>query len=66
MTQWPPRPPHREALKFAPLERILLETDAPTAYQGKTSEPADPHRYRHRLEPPQRRETPADKGGHHP
>jgi len=40
VTQLPPSPPHREALKFAPLERILLETDAPTAYQGKTWEPA--------------------------
>jgi Tat protein secretion system quality control protein TatD with DNase activity len=28
-------------MKFAPLERILLETEAPTARQGKTWEPAD-------------------------
>ena len=41
MTQLPHRPPHREAVKFAPLERILLETEAPTARQGKTWEPAD-------------------------
>jgi Tat protein secretion system quality control protein TatD with DNase activity len=41
VTQLPPSPPHREALKFALLERILLETEAPTPYQGKTWEPAD-------------------------
>ena len=41
MTKLPHRPPRREALKFAPLERILLETEAPTAYRGKTWEPAD-------------------------
>ena len=28
-------------MRFAPLERILLETEAPTARQGKTWEPAD-------------------------
>jgi len=32
---------HRQALKEAPLERILLETDAPEVYQGKVSEPKD-------------------------
>jgi TatD DNase family protein len=32
---------HRQALKEAPLERILLETDAPEVYQGKASEPKD-------------------------
>ncbi len=34
-------PSHREAAAFAPLERILVETDAPVEYQGKISEPAD-------------------------
>jgi TatD DNase family protein len=34
-------PPHREAVIFAPLERILIETDAPVTYQGRASEPAD-------------------------
>ncbi len=33
-------PPHQEAVKAAPLEQILLETDAPVEYQGKVSEPA--------------------------
>jgi TatD DNase family protein len=28
-------PPHREAIKRAPIERILLETDTPVSYQGK-------------------------------
>jgi len=32
---------HREAAAFAPLERIMVETDAPVEYQGKISEPAD-------------------------
>jgi TatD DNase family protein len=32
---------HRQALRAAPLERILLETDAPEVYQGKASEPKD-------------------------
>ena len=32
---------HREALKEAPLSRILLETDAPEKYRGNTSEPRD-------------------------
>ena len=34
-------PPHQEAVKRAPLERILLETDAPVVYQGKESRPKD-------------------------
>jgi TatD DNase family protein len=34
-------PPHQEAIKRAPLERILLETDAPVIYQGKASRPKD-------------------------
>jgi TatD DNase family protein len=34
-------PFHRAAAAFAPLDRILIETDAPVEYQGKTSEPAD-------------------------
>lgn len=32
---------HRRAIKAAPLERILLETDAPEIYQGVPSEPKD-------------------------
>jgi TatD DNase family protein len=34
-------PFHREAAAFAPLDRILIETDAPVEYQDKMSEPAD-------------------------
>lgn len=34
-------PFHRSAAAFAPLDRILVETDAPVEYQGKVSEPAD-------------------------
>jgi len=34
-------PPHQEAMKAAPMERILVETDCPVEYQGKPSEPAD-------------------------
>lgn len=34
-------PPHRAAAAFAPLERILVETDCPVEYGGKASEPAD-------------------------
>ena len=34
-------PPHQEAIKRTPLERILLETDAPVSYQGKESRPKD-------------------------
>jgi len=32
---------HRLAMENAPLERILIETDAPVEYQGKVTEPAD-------------------------
>jgi TatD DNase family protein len=34
-------PPHQEAIKRAPLGRILLETDTPVIYQGKESRPKD-------------------------
>lgn len=34
-------PPHQEAIKRAPLERILLETDSPVSYQGKEAKPKD-------------------------
>jgi TatD DNase family protein len=34
-------PPHQAALEQAPLDRILMETDAPVEYHGKVSEPAD-------------------------
>ena len=34
-------PPHQQAIKQAPLERILLETDAPVIYQGRESRPKD-------------------------
>jgi TatD DNase family protein len=34
-------PPHREAIKRAPIERILLETDTPVSYQGKEARPKD-------------------------
>ncbi len=34
-------PPHQEAIKRAPLERILLETDTPVVYQGMESRPKD-------------------------
>jgi TatD DNase family protein len=33
-------PAHRKAIRHAPLDRILVETDCPVAYQGKASEPA--------------------------
>jgi TatD DNase family protein len=33
--------PHRAAIAKAPLERILIETDAPVKYRDKISEPAD-------------------------
>ena len=32
---------HRSAIREAPLERILLETDSPVLYEGRRSEPAD-------------------------
>jgi TatD DNase family protein len=31
---------HRAAIQNTPIEKILLETDSPVVYQGKTSEPA--------------------------
>ena len=34
-------PPHQAAIKAAPIEQILVETDSPVEYQGKVSEPAD-------------------------
>jgi TatD DNase family protein len=34
-------PPHQAAMKAAPIERILVETDSPVEYQEKVSEPAD-------------------------
>jgi TatD DNase family protein len=34
-------PPHQEAIKRVPLERILLETDSPVSYQGKEARPKD-------------------------
>ncbi len=35
---------HRRAVKEIPLDRLLLETDSPVAYQGRRSEPADVRR----------------------
>jgi len=32
-------PPHQEAIKRAPIERILLETDTPVVYQGREARP---------------------------
>ncbi len=34
-------PPHQEAVKRAPIERILLETDTPVSYQGREARPKD-------------------------
>ncbi len=34
-------PPHQEAIRRAPIERILLETDTPVNYQGRESRPKD-------------------------
>lgn len=34
-------PPHQEAIREAPLERILLETDTPVVYAGQKSRPKD-------------------------
>ena len=34
-------PPHQAAIKRAPIERILLETDTPVNYQGRESRPKD-------------------------
>ncbi|MCD6153699.1 MAG: TatD family hydrolase [Syntrophobacterales bacterium] len=33
--------PHQQAIKKAPLERVLLETDCPVSYQGRESRPSD-------------------------
>ena len=32
---------HREAIREAPLEQLVLETDCPVAYRGVPSEPVD-------------------------
>ena len=34
-------PPHQAAINHAPLDHILVETDAPEEYQNKISEPSD-------------------------
>lgn len=34
-------PPHQEAIKRAPIEKILLETDTPVSYQGREARPND-------------------------
>jgi TatD DNase family protein len=34
-------PPHQQAIKGAPIERILLETDTPVSYRGKEARPKD-------------------------
>jgi TatD DNase family protein len=34
-------PQHQAAMRIAPLDHILVETDSPVVYQGKRSEPAD-------------------------
>jgi len=34
-------PKHREAVQATPLDRLLLETDSPVAYQGREAAPAD-------------------------
>jgi TatD DNase family protein len=34
-------PPHQEAMKEAPIERILVETDCPVSFDGKDSVPSD-------------------------
>jgi len=34
-------PFHQEAVRIAPIEQILVETDSPVIYEGKASEPAD-------------------------
>jgi TatD DNase family protein len=34
-------PPHQEAIKQAPIEKILLETDTPVSYQGREARPKD-------------------------
>ncbi len=37
-------PPHRAAVHYAPLDRILIETDSPVVYRKKASRPADVRR----------------------
>ncbi len=34
-------PPHQEAIRGTPIERILLETDTPVSYQGRGARPKD-------------------------
>jgi len=34
-------PPHQEAIRRAPIEKILLETDTPVSYQGRAARPKD-------------------------
>jgi TatD DNase family protein len=34
-------PPHQEAIKHAPIEKILLETDTPVSFQGREARPKD-------------------------
>ena len=34
-------PPHQAAIRRAPIERILLETDTPVSYQGREARPKD-------------------------
>jgi TatD DNase family protein len=34
-------PPHQEAIKEAPIERILVETDCPVSFEEKESRPSD-------------------------
>ena len=34
-------PPHQEAIKRTPIEKILLETDTPVSYQGREARPKD-------------------------
>ena len=34
-------PPHEEAVRYAPLDRLLIETDSPVDYGGRPSTPAD-------------------------
>jgi TatD DNase family protein len=36
-------PLHQEAVKRAPIEKILLETDTPVSYQGREARPKDVH-----------------------
>jgi len=34
-------PPHQEAIRRAPIEKVLLETDTPVSYQGREARPKD-------------------------